>query len=260
MLKIVIVAASIFIVSIVLWWTIIGGTNATIARYPYIVAIEDAAGLHRCAGVLLTDEWVLTAAHCIPYAAFVRVNSEATDGSGHHTDGIRVDLASPIVSCTHPAFVRTPYTNAAGQNQALMTHDIALLKIKPLGANMPIPARLGALRFQRVTAVGWGAASAKLQNATADVADYNTCNTTHKEFKHLLEVDHMCYGDRGAGSCRGDSGGPLVQSGRVVGIISDGPSDPADCATTSMWSTGIDLSTHAPWIYNTINGVDWKCQ
>lgn len=48
---------------------IVGGTQTSAARYPYIVSLRDANGNHFCGGSLVAPLVVLTAAHCIAEAA-----------------------------------------------------------------------------------------------------------------------------------------------------------------------------------------------
>lgn len=43
---------------------IVNGTDASIIEFPYLVSLR--IGLkHQCAGSLLNDQWVLSAAHCL---------------------------------------------------------------------------------------------------------------------------------------------------------------------------------------------------
>ena len=41
-----------------------GGRNATKDAYPYQVSIQ-YKGIHDCGGSIISEEWILTAAHCL---------------------------------------------------------------------------------------------------------------------------------------------------------------------------------------------------
>lgn len=43
---------------------IIGGADAQVGRYPYMVGLLSNSGFHACGGVLVAKDIVLTAAHC----------------------------------------------------------------------------------------------------------------------------------------------------------------------------------------------------
>ena len=77
---------------------IIGGTPIDISDRPFQVSIEQV-GDHKCSGVILNEEWVLTAGHCfnlnVPAASEHTVHAGATDQTDNG-EGQRVGIAQVI--------------------------------------------------------------------------------------------------------------------------------------------------------------------
>jgi trypsin len=225
--------------------TIHGGDAAQAGDFPFVVSIEDRDGSHLCGGSLITDEWVLTAAHCVAVLPASDLNVRAN--SLTHEKG---DVRAGLSRCVHPQF--TP-----GQTGSPAAYDLGLLKVARFN-NVSV-AKLGGLQSSAVTAVGWGkltngSMATELQKVTVSAIDDARCNKEHLEFKGNILSQHLCFGDNGKGSCQGDSGGPLVDAGLLVGVISDGPDDPGACNAPKMWSTAIEVELFEPWIKDVVTG------
>nr|XP_013798177.1 PREDICTED: chymotrypsin-like protease CTRL-1 [Apteryx mantelli mantelli] len=205
---------------------IINGQNAVPGSWPWQVSLQTRSGSHFCGGSLISENWVITAAHCEfnPYAHVV-VLGEYDQFSG--AEAIQVKTVAKAI--TYP-----------GWDASTLNNDITLLKLTSpaqLGprvspvclppANVALPANL-----QCVT-TGWGrtnpnsnSLAQRLQQVALPLISSSQCM---QYWGNRITTSMLCAGGVGASSCHGDSGGPLVyQNGNVwtlIGIVSWGNSN-----------------------------------
>jgi len=188
---------------------IVGGHEAAENEWPWQVAlfIDDA---WFCGGSIISDEYIMTAAHCADGASYFNILAGAHDVRAD-SEPHRVEITS-YEGFTHPAW--DPNT---------LSNDIALVRlpekiefndyIRP--ACLP-PAEDESNEYvgELTTPVGWGknADSAggitpKLQMVEdLPVIDNPTCN----DYYGILNAGIMCIDSSdGKGVCNGDSGGTL---------------------------------------------------
>jgi uncharacterized protein (TIGR03382 family) len=199
---------------------IIGGQTTQSSEWKSVVALEDNPGDWFCTGTLITDQWVLTAAHCMegetPAKLHVRFD---TNDANSATAGHAVAVAEIH---SNPAFNFDAWDN-----------DVALIKLAaPVTDRTPTPIDrdLVAMGVSLID-VGYGVSDnndggggilRKVTKTTADCAGAGDPG--------IVNDNLLCFdASDGKGSCYGDSGGPTFISVngayQVAGITSGGTGD-----------------------------------
>lgn len=224
----------------------VGGAPAADARaYRSEIMILSGRG-NLCTGIVLAQDLVLTAAHCIePELTYSFYELEAG------REPVFYDIARMVV---HPQFSKKTFD----ANRA--TPDLALLK-----AAAPLPARYvpAALLPQRprvavgesFVIVGFGVTAPRDNRSAAVLRRADLIATGQPGNLQLRLFDPATKGEApGLGACTGDSGGPVYEErdGRrmVYGVISwtTGPKLGEGCGGL----TGVTpLELHLSWINDT---------
>lgn len=229
---------------------IIGGSSVEITQVPWQVLII-VNGNRQCAGAIIADQWILTAAHCVDAVALsqVRVFSGITQVSDR---GQELPLANVVV---HPQWNAQAYAN-----------DVALIQLavpitfsdrqRPIALPDGIDTSAWPAAGTEATIAGWGAtaiggsASNALQQASVNILagpSDGVCGTYGERFDPLAQI---CAGvtTGGIDACQGDSGGALVVSvdGRptIAGLVSTG----IECALAEYPGQYTRVTTYLPWI------------
>ncbi|NXU51928.1 CTRL protease, partial [Turnix velox] len=205
---------------------IINGYSAVSGSWPWQVSLQSRTGSHFCGGSLISENWVVTAAHCQfnPYSHIVVLGEyDLTSNS----ESVQVKTVSRAI--TNPNW-----------NSNTLNNDITLLKLSTpaqLGPRVsPVclaPANLALPTNLQVVTTGWGrvnansqALASRLQQVTLPLISTSQCM---QYWGNKITSSMLCAGGAGATSCQGDSGGPLVyQNGNVwtlIGIVSWGTSN-----------------------------------
>ncbi|XP_056112646.1 mast cell protease 2-like [Rhinichthys klamathensis goyatoka] len=227
---------------------IVNGRKAKPHSRPYMVSLQ-VYGQHICGGFLISDQFVLTAAHCRKKTEELTVVVGAHDLRKMNEGGVRIKVESYY---KHLDYSENPYRN-----------DIMLLRLKKKVEKnkhvewISIPKTEGDIPADSVCSVaGWGSL---VTNGTSSpvLMETNVKIMNNKKCKHIWGLTFsagqmMCvYGD--GGSCGGDSGGPLVCGDTAVGVTSFG--DPDLCNSPKLPEVYMKVSAYLPWIHKFIGNV-----
>lgn len=239
---------------------IVGGKPAPAGAFPWQVSlgvswIADPFSAHFCGGSVLSESWIITAAHCAVHLMPGQV--VVTAGSNRLVEGATRRNVNRI-------FVHKNYNSQTQDN------DVALLELRePLPTGLQIKKvdlltqgeESGLTEAAMLTVTGWGATveggSVVRDLRYLDSLPFvlrDTCNST-KAYDGRITVNMICAGERAGGkdSCQGDSGGPLTfgvaGSPRLAGIVSWGDG----CAEPDKVGVYTRVANYVEWIQSCVS-------
>jgi trypsin len=236
---------------------IVGGEDATECEWNWQVGLMDKEfGKPWCGGMLISDEWAVTAAHCCESSTFVvsagDYNHRVRSGKEQFRNADRV--------ITHP-----------GYNPNTMANDIALVKVDrafTLGGcigTVCLPTE-DIAPGSECWISGWGTLESGgsqpniMQEAAVNIISNKECVSESYYSSSEILPSMLCAqgGNKSTGfkdACQGDSGGPLVcadASGtwRLHGATSWG----YGCADKNYPGVWARVAKFVNWIDETIGG------
>ncbi|KAM5296728.1 kallikrein-7-like [Glossophaga mutica] len=203
---------------------IINGVPCPRGSHPWQVALLKGSQLH-CGGVLVSPQWVLTAAHCKMSEYNVHLGND-------HLDSKRAQRIKATKSFVHPS-----YSTQTHENDIMLVKLSQPAKMSSSVNRVNLPSRCDAPGTS-CTVSGWGTTTSpdvsfpsELMCTDVKLVSSQECK---KVYKDLLGKSMLCAGipNSKSNACNGDSGGPLVCRGTLQGLVSWGtfpcgqPNDP----------------------------------
>jgi len=205
---------------------IVGGSEAEPHSYPWMAALF-VDGSWFCGGSLISDEWVLTAAHCAKDASEMVVMLGAHNVREEQEEG-RIELT------TTDFFTHPDYNTFTLHNDLALVHLPRKVEFTDTIRPVCLPAHSeSGEKFDHLPAVasGWGKPTDSAESISPELRFVDTDTITNLicalEFPANVWKNIICIsGKNGKSTCNGDSGGPLhlVNDGvhKQIGITSFG--------------------------------------
>lgn len=249
---------------------VLGGRDADIRNWPWTVALvyagtENAFRGQFCGGTLISDRWVITAAHCVTNDAG---NLEYGPGDVHVVTG-RTDLRSgggdriPVTG-----FVVHPQYDPRSDDS-----DVALLQLARAPAEGTVWGALSLIPASDPAGltnagnpswiVGWGnlgprgPSSPILQEAQIHLVSQASLVLAYPPpfFTITGNMIGAGPGDGSVDTCQGDSGGPLmVRDGGGNYVLAGVTSWGLQCGTPGVYGVYVRLANYCGWIKG-VSGV-----
>ncbi|XP_013144235.1 PREDICTED: chymotrypsin-2-like [Papilio polytes] len=194
---------------------IVGGENAPEGGIPYQASLRSNYNSHFCGGSIISERWILTAAHC-------------TVGKSNRTMIVVVGTNSLLAGGDHynveKIIVHEQY------NGNLIYNDVSVVKVandiefgdrvQPI--HIADSDTRGVMGIMGRPELYPGVLPVQLQMINLVSLSVEECQRIYSNINPVYNTQICSLTKRGEGACHGDSGGPLVSGGEVVGIVSWG--------------------------------------
>ncbi|KAF3691070.1 Mast cell protease 1A [Channa argus] len=222
---------------------IINGRNAPKNSMQFMASVQ-ANTQHVCGGFLVSEDFVVTAAHC------GKQNLTRVVLGTHNLTNVPDDAVIKIKQrFKHPLYKKPE-----------LGYDIMLLQLSEkarldskIVKKIQLPKSNNKIKnMGKCNVAGWGFTKTKgeavdvLKVVDVPIINLDECKRKWKNVRSLPD-NIICAGGSGTnkGFCKGDSGGPLVCNGMAVGVVSF---NKYNCDYPNWPNIYTDISKHIAWI------------
>ena len=237
------------------WHRLVGGYETIPHSWPWTVELIFQKK-HHCGGVLISEEFVLTAAHC--FARSKRPENYKILVGGHELFAGEIHLIKEIH--IHPLHHTVKPSS----------YDIALLRIVPVTdieeSTVATPICLPTIlppSNKMCVVTGWGrlaengSRSMALREIHVPIIPPFICNDFHHYSGRIHHASMFCAGfsDGRMDACQGDSGGPLVCQNEIKGVweLQGLVSWGIGCAKPGFPGVYTKVINLVPWVSSTMH-------
>uniref|UniRef100_A0A8C6SD62 Hepsin n=1 Tax=Neogobius melanostomus TaxID=47308 RepID=A0A8C6SD62_9GOBI len=236
---------------------IVGGVDSRQGSWPWQVSLQ-YDGVHQCGGSIISNRWIVSAAHCFPERYRFVNRWRVLLGS---IKPVNANVAEVKTIVYHSSYL--PFVDSNIDDNS---RDIAVLALtQPLTFNENVqPVCLPAygqrlIDGQMGTVTGWGNVdyyghlADVLQEVHVPIISDAVCNAPDY-YDNQITTTMFCAGFEkgGTDACQGDSGGPYVAEDclskmsryRLLGVVSWG----TGCAMPKKPGVYTRVSRFLPWI------------
>ncbi|XP_050323518.1 trypsin alpha-like [Bactrocera neohumeralis] len=227
---------------------IVGGRQISIGEAPWQASVIQS-NTFICGGSVISEYWVLTAAHCV--YGNVSKRHAVRAGSNQFKSGGQLRIVNRVLY-------------HGGYNPKTSANDIALLRTsKPFKFNSNVKAVRLATNNKEPNSYfisGWGTISEGAARPTKYLRGVNvnrvkkrSCTSSYRGISQITNKQ-LCASATKQDSCQGDSGGALTSQGTQYGVVSFG----YGCARAGYPGVYTKVSAYKDWITGVTRSLNPK--